>query len=385
MSDAPHYSVNLAAFTADPYPDLAAMRRDAPIAYVPELDATLLTRHAHIAQCEKNTEVFSSWQPEGLMTRLMGENLMRKDGRAHMAERRAIYPAMSPKTVTQVWQAQFHRDALGRLAALENRTTADLFWDYAMPVSADALRALTGLVNMSAERMNAVSQAMIDGCANYHGDPEVEARCHAATAEIDACIDERVQQGWQDDLSSLLAVQYAAGMSDEQICANIKLSISGGQNEPRDAIAGAVWALLSHPEQLQQVLAGQVSWLEVFEEYARWISPIGMSPRRVAQAFTYEGVRFEPEDRVFLMFSSGNRDEAMFPEPDRFDTSRKLDKSLSFGAGPHYCAGAWASRALIAQVALPLLFQAMPDLKLEAPVTFSGWAFRGPLSLPCSW
>ena len=114
----------------------------------------------------------------------------------------------------------------------------------------------------------------------------------------------------------------AAGQPIDSIRANIKLAISGGQNEPRDAIAGTVWALLTHPEQLALVRDGKAKWLDVFEEYARWIAPIGMSPRRVAKPWSYGGVDFEPEDRVFFMFGSANRDEACFADPDRFDVTR---------------------------------------------------------------
>ena len=91
-----------------------------------------------------------------------------------------------------------------------------------------------------------------------------------------------------------------AGMHDEMVRANIKLTISGGQNEPRDAIAGAIWALLQHPEQLALARSGSVTWQQVFEEYCRWIAPIGMSPRRVAMEHSYAGVNFEREDRIFL-------------------------------------------------------------------------------------
>ena len=41
---------------------------------------------------------------------------------------------------------------------------------------------------------------------------------------------------------------------------------------------------------------------------------------------------FEPEDRVFFMFGSANRDEACFSEPDRFDITRDTQKSIAFGA-----------------------------------------------------
>jgi len=240
---------------------------------------------------------------------------------------------------------------------------------------------------MRYQDMDAWSQAMIDGIANYTGNKGVEARCNAATAGIDAAIDDMLPVVEKHPNKSILSVLLAAGQPMDSIRANVKLAISGGQNEPRDAISGAVWALLTHPEQLTLVRNGTAKWLDVFEEYARWIAPIGMSPRRVARAYSYGGVDFEPDERVFLMFGSANRDEACFADPDRFDISRDTSKSIAFGAGPHYCAGAFASRAMVADVALPSLFGRLKGLRLDASerVRIGGWAFRGLLNLPVVW
>ena len=127
---------------------------------------------------------------------------------------------------------------------------------------------------------------------------------------------------------------------------------------------------------------GEASWQQAFEEYARWISPIGMSPRRIAMPYAWAGVDLEPETRVFLMFSSANRDETVFERADEYDLARSTAKAIAFGAGPHFCAGAAAARCLIADVALPLLFARWPGLRLAGPVPFGGWAFRGPLAMP---
>jgi cytochrome P450 len=387
MSDAPTFHIDPAGFWADPYPTLARMRREAPIAFVPELGSTLLTRRADIFVCEKTVAVFSSEQPGGLMTRLMGHNMMRKDGEAHMAERRAIFPSVSPRTVKGYWTALFRGHAeriLDRLAPLGR---GDLVKDFALPVSGECLKEITGLTNISYGEMDAWSQAMIDGIANYGGKPEIEARCHAATAAIDRAIDARIPEVTRSPDPSLLSVMIEGGMALESVRANIKLAISGGQNEPRDAIAGAIWALLGHPEQLALVRAGRAGWMQVFEEYARWMAPIGMSPRRIAQRHTFGGVTFEPEDRAFLMFGSANRDEACFEDPDDFRVTRDTAKSIAFGAGPHYCAGAFASRAIVADVALPLVFERLQGLRLDErePVRIGGWAFRGLLNLPVRW
>ena len=235
--------------------------------------------------------------------------------------------------------------------------------------------------------MNAWSQGMIDGIANYIGDPAVEARCHAATAGIDAAIDDMLPVLDKKSDKSLLGVMVEAGMPMESVRANIKLAISGGQNEPRDAIAGTVWALLTHPDQLELVHDGTVTWQQAFEEYARWISPIGMSPRRIAKSWAIRDVGFQTNDRVFLMFGSANRDEKYFENSDLFDIRRDSSKSVAFGAGPHFCAGAWASRAMIADVALPAVFSRLINLRVVdgAQPRIGGWAFRGLLNLPLTW
>ena len=150
---------------------------------------------------------------------------------------------------------------------------------YATAVSGEALKAITGLTQVTYQDLDAWSQAMIDGVANYTGDPEIEKICNAATAAIDATIDQRLPELHKEPDVSLLSVMTQAGMPEDKVRANIKLTISGGQNEPRDAIAGAIWALLMHPEQLDFVMSGAASWQQVFEEYCRWIAPIGMSPQ----------------------------------------------------------------------------------------------------------
>ena len=74
---------------------LARVRKEAPIVFVPQLGSTLLCNRDDIFVSEKQIDVFSSHQPQGLMNRLMGHNMMRKDGEAHQAERKAIFPTIS--------------------------------------------------------------------------------------------------------------------------------------------------------------------------------------------------------------------------------------------------------------------------------------------------
>ncbi len=384
MSNAPVFNIDPAAFWANPYPALEKMRAVGPLVYVPQFDRTMFVKRDEIVNAEPKVEVFSSEQPEGLMARLLGQNLMRRDGEAHKIERKALFPCISPKTARDHWTAIFKTEAETILAELIPKGSADLFMEYATRLSAQCLIKITGLETATWQEMDIWSQAMIDGIANYTGDAEVEARCNAATAAVDAAIDAMLPNAGQKSFD-MISVMLAAGLSEESIRANIKLTITGGQNEPRDVIAGAIWALLTHPEQLAMVQAGDASWMQVFEEFVRWLSPIGMSPRIIAQEHRIGDVTLDKGDNIFFMLGSANRDEGYFKNPDRFDITRDAGKHIAFGAGPHFCAGAWISKAMVADVALPMLFDTMPDLRTVGDVRIGGWAFRGILNLPCAW
>ncbi|MEP1587129.1 MAG: cytochrome P450 [Tateyamaria sp.] len=385
MSDAPIVHIDPAAFHADPYPVLALMRDDTPVCYVPELGATLFTRRDDVFVQEKRVDVFSSHQPAGLLTRIMGPNMMRKDGDAHMFERRALFPALSPRTVRDVLAPQFCALVQGHIDRLKPLGRCDLVTDYAMPVAADALRIMTGLTNMEAADLDAASQAMLDAAANYRGDAEVDAKGLGYAARVLELIKARLPELRRSPDLSIISVLDQAGLDVNTIAGNVRVIIGGGQNEPRDAIAGTIWALLSHPEQHALITDGTASYGDAFGEYVRFVAPIGMSPRRVARDDTACGVALEKDELIFFMFGSACRDAAHFTNPDRFDITRNTGPAIPFGAGPHFCAGAAASKNLIAGHAVPMLLDQLPDLTLDADVPFAGWAFRGPVSCPVRW
>ena len=384
MEDKPIHNIDISNFKRNPYPDLKEMRTLNPICFVPQVNATMICDRASIYECEKNIDVFSSVQPKGLMTVLMGQNMMRKDGEDHLKERKTIFKTISPKTSRDHWKNKFETIADNIIDKIKALKFGDLLTLYARELSAECLKLVTGLTNMTSVEMDRVSQGMIDGCANYTGDEKITAYCNNCTQSIDTHINEMISKIKNYDFS-LISTMLEGNLSAEQISANIKLAISGGQNEPRDAIAGCIWAVLNFG--LKEQLLDKDNWEKLFNEYCRWMSPIGMSPREIAKDFAYKNVRFKKGDRVFLMFSSANRDEKVFSNSDNFVLERDCSKSIHFGAGPHYCAGASIASTMISIVALPKLFTAFPKLKLvdKGKYEFDGWAFRGITSLECEW
>ncbi len=384
MEEKPVHNIDIINFKRNPYPDLKEMRTFNPICFVPQVKATMICDRESIYECEKNIDVFSSVQPKGLMTLLMGQNMMRKDGEDHLKERKAIFKTVSPKTARDHWKDKFEIIAEKIIDKIKFMDAGDLLMLFARELSAECLKLVTGLTNMTASEMDRVSQGMIDGCSNYTGDEKIEEYCNNCTRSIDTHINEMISKINKTDFS-LISTMLEGNLSAEQISANIKLAISGGQNEPRDAIAGCIWAVLNFG--LKEQVLEKNNWEQLFSEYCRWMSPIGMSPREIAKDFSYKNIPFKKGDRVFLMFSSANRDEKVFADADKFNLERDCSKSIHFGAGPHYCAGASIASTMISLVALPKLFSALPKLRLldKEKYDFDGWAFRGITSLECAW
>mgnify|MGYP006204911853 FL=1 len=71
MTTAPQFDIDMDAFWHDPYPTLARLQAEAPIAYVPQLDGIVMTRRDDIDHWEKRIDIFSSEQPGGLMLSLI--------------------------------------------------------------------------------------------------------------------------------------------------------------------------------------------------------------------------------------------------------------------------------------------------------------------------
>jgi cytochrome P450 len=175
-------------------------------------------------------------------------------------------------------------------------------------------------------------------------------------------------------------------LTDEEICSNLKVMIVGGMQEPGDLVGIAMWALLSHPEQADGVRADANLVKPAVEESLRWQSPVGTSTRQTTRPTTLAGVDLEEGALVAAVVASANRDERHWPDPDRFDISRKDGANLAFAIGSHHCVGAWLAR-YESRAAVRLLLERLPGLRVdpERPIELRGWEFRRPMHLHLRW
>ena len=162
------------------------------------------------------------------------------------------------------------------------------------------------------------------------------------------------------------------------------LLLVAGNETTTNLIGNAVLALLDHPDALARLRAERALLPSAVDEVMRWSSPVQMDPRRATRALELHGHSIDADQLVVCWLGSANRDEDVFPDPERFDIARADNRHLAFGFGPHYCLGANLAR-LEAQVALAALldrsraFERIDDAPLPLHPSI---VFRGVTSLP---
>jgi cytochrome P450 len=120
-------------------------------------------------------------------------------------------------------------------------------------------------------------------------------------------------------------------------------------------MAHAVLAFCQHPDQWERLRADPGLLDTATEEVLRWSCPTHFMRRTAATDTELGGAAIRAGDKVVLWYVSGNRDEAEFDAPDRFDVARSPNRHLSFGrGGPHLCLGAH-----VARLELRVLFAAL--------------------------
>lgn len=379
-------AITLDQLSSDPYPIYRRLRAESPVLRVASTGRTLLTKAALTKAVKDNPELFSSDDPQTPMKpAFRAHTLMRKDGKAHFVERKAISKALTPKRIKADWGPLYEQLAEDYIARLPRGETVDLFTDLCGPLAARILAHILGIPEASDEQMMRWSQLLIDGAGNFGWKPEPFAASDAANDEMDALFAELepIRRGEPDGSAYSLMLTADDPIPMSQIHANIKIAIGGGINEPRDAMATILFGLLTNPEQLEEVKR-QEAWGAAFEEGIRWVAPIQASSRLVLEDVQIGGFDIPRGDTVMTIQASSNRDEDLFENGEDYVVFRDKNVHQAFGSGPHHCAGAHIARRTVGEIMIPALFERFPNMSLPDPdaVKWRGFGFRGPINMP---
>jgi cytochrome P450 len=167
----------------------------------------------------------------------------------------------------------------------------------------------------------------------------------------------------------------------EQYLPSLKVILLGGMQEPGHGAGSVLYALLTHPQALGEVIADIDGLLgAAIDEGMRWIAPIGTQGRRTTQPLELGGAELPADAPVAAVIASANRDDQRFEHADSFDLHRDRQRLATFGFGRHFCSGHAFARAQ-ERIALRELLRRFPRVALAAEPEFSGWEFRAPRGL----
>lgn len=149
-----------------------------------------------------------------------------------------------------------------------------------------------------------------------------------------------------NDLASVIANARLNGeyLPDRDILGYFFVVATAGHDTTSYALAGGILALLENPDELEKLRADPTLLPSAAEEILRWTSPIKHFCRTAIEDCELFGHSVSKGDILVLNYPSANRDEKVFEDPFQFSVTRKPNRHLAFGMGPHACLGQFLAR-----------------------------------------
>jgi cytochrome P450 len=374
----------------DPYPTYAWLRANAPVYRNEARDFWALSRHADVEYALSKSALFSIRNGISLEPELWGPDAAKRilfhamDPPEHDGYRRLTSSAFTPRHVA-VKEPHIRELARARLALLREQDRFDFAGDYAAALPNDVVCEMAGLPPDEWDQIRAYTDQLNqreDG-STERGQTAVAAAMHLAEHFVALITELRKRPG--DDLTSQMIQAEVDGekLTDSEIVAFLFLVISAGNESTGKTIGNAWYHGWLHPDIQRAGLNGRAEdWAT---ETLRYDSASQMVARTVTEDLVLHETPLPAGSRVAILPASANRDERVFPDPDRYDLNRDNAKLMSFGRGPHHCLGA-ALAKLEMKIALEEAGAVFASYEIDLPNTRRVHSphQRGFASLPCT-
>ncbi|HZR52201.1 MAG TPA: cytochrome P450 [Streptosporangiaceae bacterium] len=412
--------------TGVPFDALARLRRDAPVVWVDETPVLgwpggpgfwLVLRHAGVETVLKQPALFSSARgatqirdpatPEAL--RYVRQMMLNMDPPEHSRLRRLLARSFTPRAVAQL-EARIRRHvaAICDSVFIGHNGITDFAKDVASDLPLLTLADVLGVPEQdrwllfdwsnrvigyqdpdyatSAEFDPASATPMVREALALRPSGPTDPRTRDGMPDLYAyahLLAEHKRRDPGDDVMSILLSQ--TDVSTAEFENMFWLFAVAGNETLRNGLPGACIALLEHPRAQDELRANPALLDTAVDEMLRWWTPVMNFRRTATQDCDVAGQHVAEGDKVVVSFVSANRDESVFPDPDRFDIHRTPNPHLVFGHGPHFCLGAHLARAQMRALFREVLSRTSSLTYAGAPAFLRSNFQRGVKSLPVKW
>jgi cytochrome P450 family 142 subfamily A polypeptide 1 len=363
----------------DPWETYRWLREHSPIHWDAKNELWLISRHEDVSHISRHQELYSA--AAGVRPKIAAPmSIIAMDDPEHTRQRRLINRGFTPARVRQI--TEHIRDLSHQMIdEISERGECDFVEDFAIHVPLIVIAEMMGLDPESRLNLYRWSDAMMGGDGHVDADdPYLHAAANAfgeyATVLLDLIEQRRAEP--KDDLISILTGAFDEGalardsdggavvemeLTNDELLMFLTVLVVAGNETTRNALTGGLMAFSRFPEQKQMLLDDPALLDTAVEEILRFVTPVLSFCRTVTDDHTYKGVELKAGQKVFMLYQSANRDEAVFDAPEEFRIDRDPNPHLAFGIGTHFCLGANLARAEI-RVVFEALFSRLRDIRV---------------------
>lgn len=339
----------------------------------------IVTKHADIRKVEVNAKLFHSADHNPILVDRASDDFTRQinggslkiissltymDPPEHAAYRNITSSWFLPGRINKLEDQvrELARKSVDHLLSFDGE--CDFVRDFALHYPLRVIMSLFGVPPEDEPRMLKLTQEFFgvhdpeeqrEGMVN---DPVAGAKMWAAALEDfykyfdDLSAKRRAEPA--DDLLSLIANSRVNGMPIPRDEANgyYVAIATAGHDTTSSSTAGGLHGMIAYPENFAKVKADPGLIPGLVDEAIRWTSPVKHFMRNAVEDTELRGQQIGAMDRLMMCYPSGNRDEEVFTDPDRFDITRSPNPHIAFGFGPHMCLGQH-----LAKLEMRVLFQ----------------------------
>ena len=310
----------------------------------------MILRHADVMEAAKNWETYSSDAP--FRVPIPSEEDVRNVRQLPIetnppihGEYREIVEPFFKKPRDPLFVLEISALIAKLLDGARKEDSLEVVSEFAVPLQSKALAHLLGLPESEADEWIAwgthVFHNLIDGNSNET----------AVDAYIAKQLDRAAVSPGTDFFSALIQAEFQGRkLTRDEMAGFANLTFAGGRDTVIHTITSVIAYLARHPEAIEFLRSDPKRAVLAAEEFFRVVSPLTHIGLVCPVATDVHGINVPADGRVSLSWASANRDPNAFPAPDEVRLDRKPNPHLAFGAGHHFCLGAFHARLIIREL-----------------------------------